>query len=239
MCFFTIIPLGMDEKTLENTARYLHLSLLIGSIIGFLAGLMMTVLRPISRILAGILTLAFIEVITGFHHIDGLMDFADGLMCHGTPEDKIKCMHDKFVGVGGCVASFLVILATIASLIELNTPLIIHALIITETSAKLGIVYLATFGRSASRGMGKFFISTFQSSYKYSKFAFAVMYAICISLILLSWRGIIIPLITLGIAHIILLVSLRSFKAITGDVMGATNEIVRLVCLISMLVMTK
>ena len=60
---------------------------------------MIKALRLISRILAEILTLAFIKVITAFHHMDGLMGSVDRLMCYSTPEDKIKCMHGKPIEV--------------------------------------------------------------------------------------------------------------------------------------------
>ena len=52
-------------------------------------------------IVAGALVFALLLWMTGLHHTDGLLDFGDGVMAHGTPEHKIDVMHDQLTGAGG------------------------------------------------------------------------------------------------------------------------------------------
>ena len=49
---------------------------------------------------------------TGLHHTDGLLDFGDGVMAHGTPEHKIDVMHDQLTGAGGLSLGILTMLIT-------------------------------------------------------------------------------------------------------------------------------
>ena len=49
---------------------------------------------------------AFLMLITGYNHLDGVMDMADGVMVQGDPQRKISVMKDSSVGAGG-VATFI------------------------------------------------------------------------------------------------------------------------------------
>ena len=49
-------------------------------------------------------SLALLLWMTGLHHTDGLLDFGDGVMVHGTAEHKIEVMHDQLTGAGGLSA---------------------------------------------------------------------------------------------------------------------------------------
>jgi adenosylcobinamide-GDP ribazoletransferase len=89
--FLTIIPVGMDENWTDEMADSMFLFPLVGAFIGFLAGLLAWVLLKIyDPLIVGFLTLGFLLLITGLHHADGLLDFGDGLMYRGPPEEKIN-----------------------------------------------------------------------------------------------------------------------------------------------------
>lgn len=55
---------------------------------------------------------------TGFHHLDGLIDFGDGMMVHGSPEKKIAVTRDKRIGTGGVAYLLMVGFNNICSHID-------------------------------------------------------------------------------------------------------------------------
>ena len=70
-------------------------------IFGLLVGLFgCFAFRFLPGIVVGALVLALLLWMTGLHHMDGLLDFGDGVMVHGTPERKIEVMHDQLTGAG-------------------------------------------------------------------------------------------------------------------------------------------
>ena len=92
----------MDKDLLTDCARNMWAFPLIGAFLGLLAGLFGWVaFRFLPDIVVGALVFALLLWMTGLHHTDGLLDFGDGVMAHGTPEHKIEVMHDQLTGAGG------------------------------------------------------------------------------------------------------------------------------------------
>src|SRR3990170_5358202 len=121
IAFLTIIPVGMDSDWLMDAANYMFLFPAIGALIGLLAGLLAWVLfRVLPNLVVGILALGFILLVTGLHHIDGLLDFGDGIMYQGTPEKKIEIMHDQQTGAGGLTLGLISMLTTAFCIAGLN-----------------------------------------------------------------------------------------------------------------------
>ena len=71
-------------------------------------------------IVVGALVLALLLWMTGLHHTDGLLDFGDGVMAHGTPEHKIEVMHDQLTGAGGLSLGIMTMLITALAMGQLN-----------------------------------------------------------------------------------------------------------------------
>ena len=102
LSFLTVFPVPMDEDMLTDCARNMWAFPLIGALLGLLAGLFGWVTYYfLPDLVAGALVLAILLWMTGLHHMDGLLDFGDGVMAHGTPEHKIEVMHDQLTGAGG------------------------------------------------------------------------------------------------------------------------------------------
>jgi adenosylcobinamide-GDP ribazoletransferase len=235
--FLTIIPAGMTSDCLEDVAKYMYLFPLVGAFIGFLSGIFAYILlKVIGPFITGALTLGFILFITGFHHTDGLLDFGDGLMCHGSPEERIRVMHDPHIGTGGFTLGLIIYLTTLFSLIELKLNIIIQSLIISETSAKLAMVFIAWAGRSAHKGMGAIVVDVMHGKYRFARLSASLLISFIIILPLTGLAGLIIVAMVLATSYIIVLISNRNFGGITGDVIGAGNEISRLASLLAILV---
>jgi len=240
LAFLTIIPVGMTEDYLIDSAKHMPLFPLVGAFIGFLAGVFAWLLhQALPRRIVGALTLGFIQMITGLHHVDGLLDFGDGLMVHGPPKKKIEAMHDRHVGAGGLTLGLITLLTSILCIAGLSVNMIIQSLVVSETSAKLSMVVGAWAGRSAHEGMNTYFISAMHDRHRNKRLLLALMISFSIALCLLWIEG------TLAVASSIITslamvgISNRHFKGLTGDVFGAMNELARMASLLTILAVVK
>ncbi len=90
--FSTILPLNI-HSTIPEMARFTFLWPLIGAFIGIIVGgFGWIVLDPLHlpQLLSAALIYSLAISFTGFHHLDGLVDFGDGLMAHGDPERRMR-----------------------------------------------------------------------------------------------------------------------------------------------------
>ena len=236
VAFLTIIPVGMDRDCLSDAADYMSLFPAVGVFIGFLAGSFAWLLFHVLPVfVVGILTVGFVLLITGLHHTDGLLDFGDGVMYHGPPEKKIEIMHDQQTGAGGLMLGLVTLLTTAFCIAGLNVNVIIHSLIISEISAKLAMVVGAWVGKSAHRGMNVYFIDAMHGRYRKLRLVTALIISFGIA-IPLFWIVGLITVITGSVAGLIVVgISNRHFRGLTGDVMGAMNELTRMASLITIL----
>ena len=236
LSFLTILPVSMDKDCLTDAAKGMFLFPLIGAFIGLLAGIFAWVTSQfLPSLVVGALALGFLLLITGLHHTDGLLDFGDGVMYHGSAERKIEIMHDQLTGAGGLTLGIMTFLITALSIAELNMNTIIQSLIIVEVSAKLSMVIGAWAGKAVHTGMSSSFIEAMHGKKGNARLiaALALSFGIAVPLLWLTGAvtvlaAVIASLIMVGISH-------RHFRGVTGDVLGATNELTRMVSLIVLL----
>jgi len=223
--FLTIIPTG--TANLETIAKYMYLFPLVGIAIGLLVGgfaygLSSVGLEPL---VIGLLVMGSIALITGIHHTDGLADFADGLMAKGTKEKKLQAMKDLSTGSAGIVTVVLYIVGMIIALSFAEGYLLFQAILVSEIIAKFSMVLMASTGQSAALGSNSPFVQLMKDK---KKLAVSIAFTIIPLVVVAGSTGMI--LFASGVILTFLLVSIsnRSFGGITGDVLGATNELTRL-----------
>ena len=240
IAFLTIIPVGMDQDCLTDVANYMPLFPVVGAFIGLLAGLLAWLLfHVLPALIVGMLALGFILLITGLHHTDGLLDFGDGVMFQGPPEKKIQVMHDQQMGTGGLTLGLVTMLTTAFCIAGLNMSTIIQSLIVSEISAKLSMVILAWTGKSAHQGMSTYVVNAMHGRHRKLRLLIALIISFGIAIPLLWIVSFTAVMAGLVIALIMLWISNRHFKGVTGDVMGASNEITRMASLIAVLVVSR
>ena len=226
--FLTILP--SPSSTLENTARYMWLFPMVGILVGLLAGSIGLGLSEfMDPLLVSLFVVAFLTLITGFHHADGLADFADGLMVRGTRKKKLEAMKDVSTGSAGIVCIVLCMAGLIITLSLTDRIDLFRGIIIAEILAKFSMVLIAGLGRSASTGSGSVFVGVMQDR-KRLVAASAVM---IVPVVLIGGTiGLMMLGTTIALVLFVLVLSAYNFGGITGDVMGATNELVRLSSLV-------
>ena len=228
LAFLTILPVGKQNQDIYYIAKNMYLfpaaGLVIGSIIGAMALGISDFLHPL---LTGFLITGALVILTGVHHTDALADFADGLMAKGGKEVKHKAMLDPAVGSAG-VATLVMYFAgmIIVFNIGFGSGLAIFTSIITaEVIAKYVMVLLANRGISAWEGFSSPFIAAMKDRYK---MIVATGIMVAIVWFASSYAGFIALVISLMLAQLLKYISSKSFGGVSGDVLGASNEITRL-----------
>jgi adenosylcobinamide-GDP ribazoletransferase len=233
LSFLTVFPVAMDKDLLTDCARSMWAFPLIGAFLGLLAGLFgLVAFHFLPGILAGALVLAMLLWMTGLHHTDGLLDFGDGVMAHGTSEHKIEVMHDQLTGAGGLSLGILTMLITALAVGQLNVRLILPAIIVVELCAKLSMVVAAWAGKSVHQGMNSPFLEAMHGRGGNIRLTVALIISFVLGLVLLKFAGIIIVVTAVVTGLVMVAVAHKHFKGVTGDVFGATNELARLVCVV-------
>ena len=231
LTFSTIIPINV-HTSLRNMTRMVWVWPLIHLIIGVLAAICGWICLDIfhlNTLFAGVMVYVFLMIITGYNHIDGLMDMSDGVMVHGDHNKKLIIMKDSFVGAAGVTSAVLVALLTIAGLCNLLEYNFIKGIVIAEMVSKSALLTTALTSKP-TKGIGEYFIrSTNWINYLLS----TVIVAIVAYLIggFIGIAGLIGAIIG---GFVVSKISARNFKVATGDVLGASNEIGRVIALLFM-----
>jgi adenosylcobinamide-GDP ribazoletransferase len=233
--FLTIFPLRMDENCLSDSARYIFLFPLVGAIIGLLAGLSGWLLYFIlPSLIVGAIVFGILLLLTGLHHTDGLLDFGDGVMAQGTSERKIEIMHDQLTGAGGLSLGIMTFLITSLAMSQLNQGAFIQSIIVAELAAKLSMVIGCWAGKSVHTGMNSPFLDVMHGKRGKAILIASLVISFGIAIPLLQLAGAAVILVAVITSFTMVIISHRHFKGITGDVLGATNELTRMVTVIAL-----
>jgi len=222
--FLTIIP--SNNTDLGTVAKYMHIFPIIGIVIGLIiASIGFGLSFFLDPLIVSLLVVASIAVITGIHHTDGLADFADGLMTRGSKEKKRKAMKDLSTGSAGIVSVVLYIAGAIIALSLTDGYALFQAILLSEILAKFSMVLMASIGNSAAVGSNSPFIQIMKDK---RRLAVAAIITIIPLVVIGGTVGMILFGASVGVTLFLIGLSTRSFGGITGDVLGAANELTRL-----------
>jgi len=265
MAFLTAIPFRMDESFLDISARFMFLFPVIGAIIGFLAGfyalftnnVLFLLFGSVNTIifsgshevffefaakgLASVMTLAFLLVIIGLQHTDGLVDVGNALgIRKASLKEKMDIAHVWTVTRTGAFLALLVSFFTLSLIFLTKTDVIIQALIVAEVSAKLAMVTTAWQGTSPpqrledKRGKGRSFIDFMRKNH--GLYAISLIISLVVSIALFGLIGVLAVAAGILVGGFMIILGKQVFGGVNGDIFGATNEIARMVALLVLVI---
>jgi adenosylcobinamide-GDP ribazoletransferase len=260
LAFLTIIPMGGKEDFVFTAAENMYLFPLIGCFIGILAGAYFVCSNFITQHLLGFInnfialpnilamvipaamTIAFLLVITGLQHFDGLIDLGNALG-YRNKHDRKMAAHAWNVNYSGAlfaiVIEFIAFLGLFLFLIgpTFTSPLMMFAVIITaEVAAKLAMVTLVWIGKPTHKGLGSIFLK--KAKKKQNIVAYIISAAITFTLFSFAidpTYGLVsvgLMFFSIPIAYVMGKVAEKVFGGVSGDIIGATNEISRTTSLV-------
>ena len=253
LSFLTIIPLGNNEDFVETSAEAMFLFPLIGAFIGllgatyflacsFLTAPLFTFANSVipyvpadflSRIVPAVMTLAFLLVLTGLQHLDGLVDLGNAVGL-GNAEERRAAAHAWTVTYKGAVIALFIEFLAVLGLFFLNWDFAFRFVIAAEVGAKLSMVTIVRFGKPTHKGLG----SRFLAKAKRKRTALAYLIAVLVLLPLFGFTllglslGACVILISVFLGVLMVFVAQGVFGGVSGDMIGATNEVIRAATLV-------
>ncbi|MCS7205892.1 MAG: adenosylcobinamide-GDP ribazoletransferase [Leptospiraceae bacterium] len=245
LSYYTRISVPKDlpysEERLQHSTRYV-------AIIGWIVGVFSFVFYVIFEFLVhpsfGVFFSLLAGVwITGAFHEDGLTDTIDAFGGGWTKEDILRIMKDSRIGSFGTIGIFFLLMGKYLLLEKLasskNTLFIFLVMILYHSLARIAPLYLANFS-SYVRDEGK--AKPIAKHIHWENILMATLLGF-IPFFVFSWifsfwyLAIVIPLV-------LLVIYLKSFfekwiQGITGDCLGATEQIAEFLILLSITVIWK
>lgn len=255
LSFLTIIPMGGKEDFIFTTAENMWLFPVIGSFIGllgaayfvgagfivkFLLGLAISLVAlPIGflgALIPATMTIAFLSVITGLQHFDGLIDLGNAVGLRNLHDRKMKA-HAWTVTYWGAVLALAVEFTAFAGLAFVVNPwFAFGAIIAAEVAAKLSMVTIVWVGKPSHKGLGSIFLAKAKKNLNAIAYVIAVLVVfpafILLGNTLLGLIAVGIVMVSVPVAFVMKKVSERVFGGVSGDMIGATNEVARAVALV-------
>ena len=223
--FLTIYPLrASDAWTPETLGSSMVYYPLVGTCIGLILwglAVLLGILFPLP--IVSVLVLVAALLVTGGLHMDGWADLIDGLSGSYNRADALRIFKDPHVGSMAVAGVVLLVLLKYACLNSLSPVALRPALVLMTTLSRYAMVQLACFSpyARATGGTGEPFVHGIRLRHYIaalllalgSVWLFGGGRGVCI--------GVLVGLVTFGLQ----VYFYRRLGGITGDVLGATNEL--------------
>ncbi len=221
--FLTILPItlkeGVKEKDFGGALIYFPFTgFLIGLSLAFCAEVLSFTPIPVRSILI----LIFSIIITGAIHLDGFSDTCDGFYGARSKEDILRIMRDSHVGAVGVAGIVCLLILKFALISSIPYGSLWKALIMMATLSRLSqVLACCTSTYARLEGKARYFIE-----YADRRALFiGALFSLFIFLALAKMRGLIFFVISLAVAFLVSGFLKRKLGGLTGDTIGALNEV--------------
>lgn len=227
--FLTIIPVKIKTEIKERDfgASLLYFPL-VGLLIGILLSLSALSFSFLPSLVKGAMVLILSIFITGGIHLDGFADTCDGFYGNKSVEKILEIMRDSRIGAMGVIGVASLLVLKFSLIVSFPEGFLWKILIVMPVFSRwsLGFAcYAASYARQ--EGKAKYFI-------KYSRRRDVIIggiFTLVLSLLLMSLKGFILFFVSLIPVSLFLYYIKRKIGGMTGDTIGAVNEIAE-VCML-------
>ncbi len=230
--FLTIIRIS---KYLDITGEKLGKSMSYFPLIGLFIGLILVAARTVFSFflpasLVDILVIVVLVILAGAFHLDGFADTVDGL-AGGTDQEKtLAIMKDSQIGSFAVVGLILLLILKLSALMEVPAEIKNRALLIMPVFGRWSTVQLASSFSYARSGPGTALAFTQFAGKK--EYIISTLITVIISFGLFQIKGLAAMFIIAILTLLFGLFFKKRIGGVTGDIMGATNEINEVVTLL-------
>ena len=232
--FLTAIPISRSHH--EPTAAELATSMAWYSTVGLMIGGLLALADIGLRYLfapeiVNVLLIVLLVMLTRGLHQDGLADTLDGLAGGRTAADRWPIMRDPRVGAIGATGLFLSLMLRYAGLLTLPQPLRLPVLICMPALGRWAMVAVAwssCYARSEG-GLAASFLTHLSLHH-------VLLSSLVLAVALATGLGLPAALATmatgLGLVALVRRGCKKWFDGVTGDLLGATNELIEILFLL-------
>lgn len=227
--FLTRLPGGTHPETDRDLGRSVPWFPVVGAVVGALSGTVYWAIHgPLGALLAAVLAVAAGAVATGCFHEDGLADTADAL--GGTSrERRLEIMKDSRVGVFGVLALVLSTLVRVFAVSSLNPVDGLIALVVAHMLGRaVAVAMMGLAPAPAGTGLGHSYAAHLPRAWTAAVVVLSSAVAVGLGL-----TGTVSLATAAAGAALVALVAWRAFGGVTGDVLGATEQVAEVAALVS------
>lgn len=226
----TAVPLPRRLYRLPSaatTAAFGLVGLALGGLVGAVDTGLAPVLAPLPR---AALAVAFLALLSGGLHLDGLADTVDGLAARGPRQRRLEAMRDSRVGAVGAAAVAVVVALEVAALAALGSQRLAALVVAGGCSRTAGAIALAAAPPAQPDGLGHLFAV---AHVRPAALAALATVAAC-GVGLYGWRGLVAAGVAAGVGAATAIGLRRAVGGITGDGCGAAVELAFAAALLSL-----
>lgn len=195
---------------------------LVGLGIGLIVAGLDVLLRPrLPALPEAAILVALLSGLTGFLHLDGLADCADGLLGLHVPEKRLDIMRDSRIGTFGAVAIALDLLLLWSPLATLSGPARAAAITLAPALGRAAIIVVALFPQARPGGLASGFREAARGPYGIG----ALLLAALIAAGVLGAGGLALGGVALAVGLAVAVAAWLRLRGVTGDVFGAACEL--------------
>lgn len=235
--FLTLFPHPQYE---DFEGKDLGRSMAAFPLVGLLLGIILVIANSVFSSflpegLTNILLLALLVILTGGLHLDGFMDTLDGIGGGNNRAKILTIMRDSRVGAFGAIGILFLVIIKWEALNAISPDLKSPVLLLMPTVSRFAMALLTHISPYArAEGLGRPFVDGLTRERIY--FALAVM--LLISLFVAGFKGLVVVFIITGLTFAWSAWFRNKIGGVTGDVIGAWNEISELLILLLILMFT-
>lgn len=216
------------EPSLERTVAWFPLAgALIGAAVGATAAGLWFVVPPL---LAGVLAVAVGLLITGAFHEDGLGDIADAFGGGWTVERRLEILKDSRHGTYGVAAMCASIVVRMVALGSLTGPWqMFAAAVAAHTMGRVAAVAMAGTMRLATHsGLG----ADYGRGTTRGRAIVGSCSGLAVTAVVVGWHATWLAVAAVAAVLAVGLLARRKIGGISGDVLGATEQVAECLCLV-------
>jgi adenosylcobinamide-GDP ribazoletransferase len=224
--FLSRLPVGHSEPAWESFRRTPTVVPLVGYLLGALVAL--PLFLPLPEATTALVFVVGLYALTGITHVDGVADLGDALVVHGDADDRRAVLKDTTVGTGALLAVLLVVAGLVLAglaLADLPVRLAVAVVVTAEVGAKAALAGLVCVGDAAHEGLGSALTTNARPRDA------LVVALLAAPALLLTWPrlrvGVTVLLAATGVALLTHRWASANLGGVSGDVLGATNELAR------------
>lgn len=236
--FLTRIPIPItievnDETFIKGVSFYPIVGFIIGGINGGIYLLASKIAEGFFPIICSVLSNI---LITGGLHVDGLADTCDGIYSARPREKMLEIMKDSRLGTNGALAICFDLLFRLSLLWILPQSIRIYMILVTPILAKTVVALLLRISAYARKsGLAGMYLGKMRTSPVAAAFIFGGF----LSYWIIGLKGVLLILILCIGAILFEKYMQNKLGGMTGDTLGAANELFEIISLLCMVIFVK
>ena len=226
-------PVAVDNSLLQ-VGRSIAFFPVVGLIIGIILALLyylLHIILPVQVVSAVIL--AALAIITGAHHLDGLMDTCDGMVAGRSKEERLAIMSDTRVGAFGITGACVILILKYAAISSSLTPAMLIAFPVISRWALTGAILIFPPAKTSGAGFAV------KSGAGWPGYILATLAALAVSILLNGLvMGTTILACVLALIYFTGFIFTRLYGGLSGDCYGALVEIGEVLALLLYIILS-